>query len=75
MRRRIAEALRRYADRLHHPSAPKLIGWSFTFERGVGIVFNDRGRGCRLAYLGDDEYERAHSEAKDGLYALLLTDP
>lgn len=63
MRERLAQWLRKTADRLHHPSAPKLMGWSFTFERGVGIVFNDQGRGCRLAYFGDDEYARAHDEA------------
>lgn len=69
MKRRIAQWMRKWADRLDHHGAPKLIGWTFTFERGEGIVFHDRPiswprpKGCRLAYLGDDEYERAHTEA------------
>jgi len=36
---------------------------TFTFEERTGIVVRDDGRGCRLWYLGDDSYERAHAEA------------
>lgn len=62
MRKRIANRLRRWADRFDYAGAPKAIGWSFTFEAGRGIVFREDGRGCRLWYLGDDSYERAHGE-------------
>jgi hypothetical protein len=58
-----AEKLRRLADRIDHRGAPKLMHWSFTFEPGKGLVFRTDGRGCRLAYLGDAEFERAHAEA------------
>jgi hypothetical protein len=64
VRERLAEWLRLWADRIHHPSAPKMIGWSFTFERGEGIVFHPDRRGCPLAYLGAREYERAHTGAE-----------
>ena len=63
LRRRLAGWMRTAADRLDHEGAPKITGWSFTFECGRGLVFNEEDRGCRLAYLGDGEYERAHAEA------------
>ena len=56
--------LRRLADRIDYAHAPKRLGASFTFERGIGIVFRKDGeRGCPLWYLQDSDYERAHSEA------------
>lgn len=55
--------LRRIADRIDHAGAPKGMSYSFTFECGEGIRFRDDGKGCRLWYLGDDDYERAHTEA------------
>ena len=61
--RHIAEFLRRLADRLDHPGAPKATGWSFTFETGEGIRFRRDGVGCRLWYLGDADYKKAHTEA------------
>lgn len=63
MRLRIARYLRTWADRIDRHGAPKLTHWTFTFERGRGIRFREDGRGCRIAFLGDDEYERAHDEA------------
>jgi len=63
IRGRIADVLRKYADRLDRPGAPKATHVRFTFEDHVGIVFRDDGRGCRLWYLGDADYERAHTEA------------
>ena len=39
------------------------MSWTFTFEQGRGIVFRTDGKGCRLAYLGNDEYDKAHTEA------------
>lgn len=61
--RAVARWMRRIADRIDHRGAPKALGWSFTFEDKQGIRFRDDGRGCRLWYLGDDDYTRAHSEA------------
>lgn len=63
--------LRRWADRIDHCHAPKSIGWSFTFERGVGIQFwgydwpnpGDLPRGCPLWYQSDKDYDRSHSES------------
>ena len=52
--------LRRLADRIDHAGAPKITGWSFTFEDRKGIVFHNDLRGCPVAYLGDYDYERAH---------------
>lgn len=61
--KRLAAVLRRVADRIDRQGAPKAMSYSFTFERNRGIVFNSEHRGCRLWYLGDADYERAHSEA------------
>lgn len=58
-----AGLLRRWADRLSYETAPRAIGWSFTFEDRVGIRFREDGRGCPLWYLGEDDHERAHEEA------------
>ena len=63
MRQRLAHLLRRWADRLHHESAPKCTHLTFTFETGEGIRFREDGRGCRIWYYGDADYERAHTEA------------
>jgi hypothetical protein len=60
---RIARWLRTLADRIDCDGGPKLMSYSFTFEAREGIRFRDDGRGCRLAYLGSDQYERAHAEA------------
>lgn len=60
---RIADWLRKMADRMDHHGAPKATHWHFTFERGKGLRFNEEGRGCRVWYYGDDDYERAHDEA------------
>lgn len=60
---RVGCLLRRLADRIDHAGAPKLTHRTFTFETGTGIVFREDGKGCRVAYLGDAEYERAFTEA------------
>lgn len=62
-RRQAGERLRRLADRIDHRGAPKVTNWTFTFELGRGLVFRRDGRGCPVAYLGDDEFEKAHTEA------------
>jgi hypothetical protein len=59
----LARWLRTLADRIDYEGAPKIMGWSFTFEDREGIRFRRDGKGCRLAYLGDAEYEKAHGEA------------
>ena len=51
------------------------MAWSFTFEEGQGIVFREDGLECPLAYLGDADYARAHSEAGSGLRPCCGTDP
>lgn len=42
---------------------PQATGWSFTFENHRGLVWRQDGRGCPVWYLGDADYERAHTEA------------
>ena len=63
MRARVGWWLRRLADRVDYRHAPKGTHWTFTFELHEGIRFREDGRGCRLWYLDDDEYERAHTES------------
>jgi hypothetical protein len=63
VKRRLAALMRKYADRIDYEGAPKCTGWSFTFEPHEGIRFREDGHGCRLWYLGDADYARAHDEA------------
>ena len=63
MRRWTGKKLRRLADWIDPVGAPRLTHWTFTFERGEGVRFREDGRGCRVAYLGEEEYERAHTES------------
>lgn len=63
MRTRFGWLLRRWADRVDPTNAARALGWSFTFERGRGLVFNQGGRGCQVWYLSDADYARAHDEA------------
>ncbi len=60
---RLANWLRTFADRIDYHGAPKLTGFTFTFETGEGIRWRHDGKGCPVAYLGDVQYERAHTEA------------
>jgi hypothetical protein len=60
---RLGRRLRRAADRIDPYGAPRYTSYSFTFERGEGIRFREDQKGCPLAYLGADDYERAHMEA------------
>ncbi len=55
--------LRCLADRIDYSMAPRVPGFSFTFERGEGIRWRQDGKGCPVLYQGDANYERAHSEA------------
>ena len=66
-RSRIGWRLRCWADRIDHQHAPRITHWTFTFERGRGLVFREDGKGCPVAYLGTDNYERAHAEAENPL--------
>lgn len=63
MKRWIAARLRAFADRIDYEGAPKATHWRFTFELREGARFREDGRGCRVWYYGDGDYERAHSEA------------
>lgn len=63
MRRRIGHVLRTWADRIDDDGAAKVTGFTFTFEKYRGIVLRDDGRGCHIAYLGENEYRKAHSQA------------
>jgi hypothetical protein len=64
VRRWIAAHLRKCADRIDQRGATRLLtDRSFTFEPGMGMVFRQDGRGCPLAYVGEDNYEKAHSES------------
>lgn len=66
MKHWIAEKLRRLADRIDYDGSPKGTTWSFTIEPGHGIAFNQDHRGCPLWYLGNADYDRAHTEASQG---------
>ena len=61
--KRLAALLRKYADRIDDAGAPHALHWTFTFENREGIRFREDGRGCRLWYLGDADYDKAHDEA------------
>lgn len=58
---------RRWLDRIDRAHAPKAMGWWWTFEKG-GIQFNEEGRGSRVWYLDDDEYQKAWDESKTNPY-------
>jgi hypothetical protein len=61
--KRFARWLRNLADRIDYEGAPRLTHWTWTFELREGVRFREDGRGCRVAYLGDGEYEKAHAQA------------
>lgn len=64
MRAWIGKRLRFLADRIDYKGAPRrLTSYSFTFEDGEGFRLREDGRGCKLWYLGEAEYEKAHTEA------------
>lgn len=55
-RRWVGYWLRRIADRVDWYGAPRAMGWSFTFERGRGLVWHDdRTTGCPVWYLADGD--------------------
>lgn len=64
----LMELCYRMVERVDRRAVPKMTPWAFTFEIRQGVVFNDTGcsserRGCRLAYLDDNEYERAFTDS------------
>lgn len=63
MRSRLAHWMRKWADRIDYRGAPHCMSYTFTFETGEGLRFRQDGRGCKLWYLGMDDYEKAHTEA------------
>jgi hypothetical protein len=63
MRRRLADLLRRWADRVDDTSGPRMMGpHSFTIEPREGVRFRTDGRGTPLCYLME-HYHLAHDEA------------
>lgn len=64
MRSQMARRLRRLADRLDRHGAPKATGLTLRFHDGRGAVIEWHGEGCPLWYLGDEDYERAHTAAE-----------
>lgn len=62
-RARIGYFLRTWADRIDRRGAPRAMSYTFTPETGEGIRFRENGKGCRLWYLGEDSYDKAHTEA------------
>lgn len=66
--------LRKYADRYDPDFAPRGTHWSFTFERGAGMKFRDDGRGCKVWYIGNPNYQRAHDEADNPVCAPARAD-
>ncbi len=67
VKHRFAQWLRTMADRIDWYGAPKAMSFYFTIERRRGIVLNDQGRGCRLWYYGNSEYDKAHTQAENPL--------
>lgn len=67
MRRRLGSWLRRFADRIDRPGAPKRTGLTFGYVEHVGLVVEWDGPGCPLWYLQDDDYELAHAPGVGGV--------
>lgn len=63
VRVRLADWMRKWADRLDYQGAPKRTHLSFTFENRQGIKVRQDAKGCPLWYYGKADYERAHVEA------------
>lgn len=63
LKRKLAWKLHCWADRLAPDDAYRLMGYSFTFEKGRGLRFRDDRKGCRLLYAGKESYEKAWTEA------------
>lgn len=59
MSRWIATRLRYLADRIDPKGAPRFTGYHFRIVKHVGIRFDDRGPGCPVWYLGDNDYAQA----------------
>lgn len=53
----------RVVEKIDRRAVPKRTGFSFKFEQGVGVVFNDgfgAGEdGCPIWYLNDADYDKA----------------
>lgn len=58
-RRLISRALRRIADRVDPPDAPKATGLTMGYVERVGLVVEWNGAGARLWHLNDDDREQA----------------
>jgi len=61
VRVKIANWMRRAADRMDRAGAVKRTGMSFTFAEHWGVIFHEDGAaGCPLWYYGDADYALAH---------------
>jgi hypothetical protein len=67
VRRRLGWWLRRLADRIDRPGAPKRTGLTFGYVERVGLVVEFDGPGCPLWYLNDDDRERAYAPGVGGV--------
>ena len=63
VKKKLANWLRKHADRLDWDGAPKCTSWYFTQEDGWGTVFNQDRLGCPLYYYGQEDYALAHTDA------------
>lgn len=61
-RRRIAQWLRKHADRIDPTSGPRRTAYTFTIEHREGLRIRTDGRGCPLWFMEQD-HDRAHTEA------------
>lgn len=59
----LGEKLHRLADRISPRHARRVLSISFTFEKGEGLRVRNDGKGCPLAYLNWDDYDRAYTES------------
>lgn len=55
--------MRRQADRLDSDGATKVTSYTFTYERGIGVVFREDGRGCPVSYQGEHQLDLAGEQA------------
>lgn len=65
----VAYLLRRVADRLDPAGKHQPVGWHFTLEQDIGIVWHDAGQGCP-AYYQVADYQLATDEADNPIEGL-----
>lgn len=70
VRRRLAWRLRCWADRIDRAGAVRVTSMTLTLEKGEGWRLREDGRGMKVCYLGEAEYDKAHTEADDPPYRI-----